>query len=135
MKMAMIPEGSIALPNPVGVAPGVFLQLQGKTLIILPGVPDEASAIVDSILDRIRVKGTEYFSESRFLKGAMESTLAPIVNKVMKEMDSKVYIKSHPRNSETGNPAVELEILARSNGKEHARDLVEIAFKRIFEEL
>jgi len=34
-----------------------------------------------------------------------------------------------------GNPAVELEILARSNGKEHARDLVEIAFKRIFEEL
>ncbi len=135
MKMASIPEGSTVLPNPVGAAPGIFLQIQGKTIVILPGVPDEASAIMDSILDRIRIEGTEYFSESRFMKGTMESTLAPIVNKVMKEMDSKVYIKSHPRHSETGNPAVELEILARSEGKEHAKDLVETAFNRIFEEL
>ncbi|MGC8515235.1 MAG: molybdopterin-binding protein [Thermoplasmata archaeon] len=131
LKMAMIPEGARALPNPVGAAPGVYLKVRNKTIIILPGVPDEANAILDSIMDEIRIRGIEYYSESRYLKGVMESTLVPIVNMVMKEMGSKVYIKSHPRHSETGNPAVELEILARSDTKEHAMDLVESAFNMV----
>jgi molybdopterin-biosynthesis enzyme MoeA-like protein len=54
---------------------------------------------------------------------------------VMKKMDSKVYIKSHPRHSETGNPAVELEILAKSDTEQHARDLVETAFNMLLERL
>ena len=135
MKMAMIPEGSRALPNPVGAAPGIFLKVRNQTIIILPGVPDEANAILDSIMDEIRISGIEYYSESRYLKGVMESTLVPIVNMVMKKMDSKVYIKSHPRHSETGNPAVELEILAKSDTEQHARDLVETAFNMLLERL
>jgi nicotinamide-nucleotide amidase len=135
LKMAMIPEGARALQNPVGAAPGVFLSIRNKTIIILPGVPDEANAILDSIMDEIRIKGTEYYAESMYLKGVMESTLVPIVNMVMKKMDLKVYIKSHPRHSETGKPAVELEILARSDTKEHAMDLVKSAFSMVLERL
>ncbi|MCL4452417.1 MAG: molybdopterin-binding protein [Candidatus Thermoplasmatota archaeon] len=135
LKMAMIPRGSKALYNPVGAAPGIMLSDHDKTIIILPGVPEEANAILDSIMDIIRIKGVEYYSESRYLKGVMESSLVPIVNKVMKKMNSKVYIKSHPRHSETGNPAVELEILARSDKADHAKDLVEKAFDMVFGEL
>jgi nicotinamide-nucleotide amidase len=135
LKMAMIPEGSRALQNPVGAAPGVFLKVHNKMIIILPGVPEEANAILDSIMDEIRIMGVEYYSESRYLKGVMESSLVRIVNTVMKEMDSKVYIKSHPRHSETGNPAVELEILARSDTKQHAMDLVKSAFSMVLEQL
>ena len=135
MKMAMIPEGSRALPNPVGAAPGIFLKVRNQIIIILPGVPEEANAILDSIMDEIRISGNEYYSESRYLKGVMESTLVPIVNMVMKKMDSKVYIKSHPRHSETGNPAVELEILAKSDTEQHARDLVKTAFDMLLERL
>jgi molybdenum cofactor synthesis domain-containing protein len=135
MKMSMIPEGARALPNPVGAAPGVFLSLRNKTIIILPGVPDEADAILDTIMDEIKIRGIEYYSESRYMKGVMESTLVPIVNMVMKKMDSKVYIKSHPMHSETGSPAVELEILARSDTKEHAIDLVGSAFNMVLEGL
>ena len=135
LKMAMIPRGSKSLYNPVGAAPGVMLKDHDKTIVILPGVPEEANAILDSIMDIIRIKGVEYYSDSRYLKGVMESSLVPIVNMVMKKMKSKVYIKSHPRNSETGNPAVELEILARSDKADHAKDLVEKAFDMVFGEL
>ena len=135
LKMAMIPRGSKSLYNPVGAAPGVMLKDHDKTIIILPGVPEEANAILDSIMDVIRIKGVEYYSESRYLKGVMESSLVPIVNMVMKKMKSKVYIKSHPRHSETGNPAVELEILARSDKVDHAKELVEKAFDMLLGEL
>ena len=135
LKMAMIPRGSKALYNPVGAAPGVMLSDHDKTIIILPGVPEEANAILDSIMDIIRINGVEYYSESRYLKGVMESSLVPIVNKVMKKMNSKVYIKSHPRHSETGSPAVELEILARSDKVDHAKELVEQAFDMVFGDL
>jgi molybdopterin-biosynthesis enzyme MoeA-like protein len=135
LKMAMIPRGSKALYNPVGAAPGVMLSDHDKTIIILPGVPEEANAILDSIMDIIRINGVEYYSESRYLKGVMESSLVPIVNKVMKKMNSKVYIKTHPRHSETGSPAVELEILARSDKVDHAKELVEQAFDMVFGDL
>lgn len=44
-KMSHLPEGAIALYNPVGTAPGIKLQVQACTLYVLPGVPRELEAI------------------------------------------------------------------------------------------
>ncbi len=44
-KMALLPEGAIPLPNPVGTAPGAKLDYQGTLIYILPGVPAELEAI------------------------------------------------------------------------------------------
>ncbi|MHA1451605.1 MAG: competence/damage-inducible protein A, partial [Promethearchaeota archaeon] len=38
-KMAYLPLGSMMLPNPVGVAPGVKLEEGSTTIYIFPGVP------------------------------------------------------------------------------------------------
>lgn len=43
---AQIVEGAVALPNRVGVAPGERLDLDGRTLFILPGPPDEFDAVL-----------------------------------------------------------------------------------------
>ncbi|MBR3642611.1 MAG: competence/damage-inducible protein A, partial [Parasporobacterium sp.] len=40
-KQAMIPEGSIALANENGTAPGIIMEKNAKIMILLPGPPNE----------------------------------------------------------------------------------------------
>lgn len=40
-KQAMVPEGCIVLNNPNGTAPGIMIEENGKTVILLPGPPNE----------------------------------------------------------------------------------------------
>ncbi|MFO7626327.1 MAG: nicotinamide-nucleotide amidohydrolase family protein, partial [Candidatus Fermentibacteraceae bacterium] len=42
LKQALLPEGSIPVENPAGVAPGVVLHARGGVVFSLPGVPREA---------------------------------------------------------------------------------------------
>lgn len=44
-RMAELPEGALALPNPVGTAPGFEVALGACSLFFLPGVPREMQAI------------------------------------------------------------------------------------------
>lgn len=46
-KHALIPRGALVLPNPAGITPGILIQKEGKTIIILPGSPSELQAILD----------------------------------------------------------------------------------------
>jgi molybdenum cofactor synthesis domain-containing protein len=47
-RMAMLPEGSLVLNNPVGMAPGLDIALDGgRHMFVLPGVPREFKAIFD----------------------------------------------------------------------------------------
>jgi nicotinamide-nucleotide amidase len=58
-KMARLPQGARPLPNPIGTAPGVRLEV-GRTLIyVLPGVPAELEAILDaSVMPELRERFT-----------------------------------------------------------------------------
>lgn len=47
-KQAMIPQGSIVLENPIGLAPGIILTQEKETLILLPGVPEELKKIFET---------------------------------------------------------------------------------------
>jgi molybdenum cofactor synthesis domain-containing protein len=47
-RMARILEGSIAIQNPVGFAVGMIIELLGKTICTLPGVPAEMRGMFDS---------------------------------------------------------------------------------------
>jgi molybdenum cofactor synthesis domain-containing protein len=113
LKMGRIPAGATPIPNPVGTAPGVLLTANRTQIFCLPGVPAEAKAIFqESISKKIRAKaGGKTFTE-RWLKisGIMESTLAPLIDHVMREWCG-VYIKSHPRGVEaSGGPHIELHL-------------------------
>lgn len=41
IKQALLPEGSLSIPNKIGTAPGVLLEAGEKTIVVLPGPPVE----------------------------------------------------------------------------------------------
>ncbi|MCY1075241.1 competence/damage-inducible protein A [Archangium lansingense] len=54
-RMALVPEGSEVVPNPVGSAPLFIVRVGGSRLFFLPGVPREYRALVDgAVLPRVR---------------------------------------------------------------------------------
>lgn len=54
LRQADLPRGAVALPNPLGTAPGVWLALERTVVVALPGVPQEMRAIMEgSVLPRL----------------------------------------------------------------------------------
>lgn len=109
-KMALLPEGALPLPNPVGAAPAVLLQLPGMTLIALPGVPAELTAIFEaSVLTLLRgmVPEAAYREKTLVTPFGDESLLAPLLEQVMKKVPP-VYLKSRATHF---GPQVQLEVI------------------------
>jgi nicotinamide-nucleotide amidase len=46
-RQAMVPEGATVIPNPRGSAPGLWIEVSGHIVILLPGVPSELRAMFD----------------------------------------------------------------------------------------
>jgi nicotinamide-nucleotide amidase len=46
-RQAMVPEGASILPNPRGTAPGLWLEANGRIVVLLPGVPPELRALFE----------------------------------------------------------------------------------------
>ena len=58
-KQAWLPEGAEALPNPIGTAPGCFLEERGVLFFCLPGVPRELRRMMDEqVAPRIAARRT-----------------------------------------------------------------------------
>jgi nicotinamide-nucleotide amidase len=111
-KMATLPQGSLPLPNPVGTAPGVKMQVSGTTIFSLPGVPSEMKSIFrDSIIPYLESFHAERPKQIEVrITGIIESALAPVLDRVRKAYPG-LYFKSHPRGRETGiRPLIQLHI-------------------------
>lgn len=53
-QQAAVPEGCTVLTNPLGTAPGMWIEEHGKILIALPGVPFEMEKLIrDEVLPRL----------------------------------------------------------------------------------
>jgi len=72
-----IPQGSVPLDNPLGTAPGVFLEHKGKTVVMLPGPPRELTAMFENFaLPKIQSKAKKSFAEKYYMtSGIGESML------------------------------------------------------------
>jgi len=134
LKMGILPIGGVPIRNPVGTAPGLWLHAHRTEIFCLPGVPREAKAIFRSSLSQVisATAGGITFAE-RWLRvrGVMESTLAPIIDRVMRKWPD-VYIKSHPKGVEaSGRPYIELHLSISSLNPM----LAEKSLKRVMEAL
>jgi nicotinamide-nucleotide amidase len=49
-QQALVPEGATVWPNPVGSAPGILLEHEGRRVALLPGVPEEMRALARDFL-------------------------------------------------------------------------------------
>jgi molybdopterin-biosynthesis enzyme MoeA-like protein len=110
-KMARIPQGSTPLPNPVGAAPGVWLEIGASVHIALPGVPPEMIAILEaSVLPMLASKtgGTAYLERRITTLARDESLLAPVLRQILRELP-EVFLKSHATHF---GPDVRMEVFA-----------------------
>jgi nicotinamide-nucleotide amidase len=102
IKMATLPEKAEPIPNPVGTAPSVRADLKQTILIALPGVPSEMKAIFNEAVAPLLKQATGengFYGKSIYVDGVMESSLAPLIDKVMQD-NPGVYVKSHPKGRE-----------------------------------
>ena len=99
-KMAHLPRGAEPLVNPVGGAPGVWLETNGCVVVSLPGVPGELRAIVsESLASRLTaIFGTAYYGERSLVVPELqdESMIAGILRQV-DAANPGVYVKSRAR--------------------------------------
>jgi len=135
-KMARLPKGSAALPNPVGMAPGCLAEHGGTKIVCLPGVPSEMEAIFSQSVEPIITKasgGLVFREGSLIVRGIPESGLAPILDEVRKK-NPLAYFKSHPKRHE-GKPLIEIHVSNTSESKEAAEKIVRDGMKDLIEAL
>ncbi len=83
LRQADVPRGADVIPNPIGTAPGIRAEIDGKVIYAVPGVPYEMQLMVtDHILpDLLARSGEAAAIVSRSLKtwGQSESGLAEMI--------------------------------------------------------
>jgi len=83
---AYIPDGTKAIPNNLGTAPGIIAERQGKLFIALPGVPSEMKQMFeDSVFDQLKQLAEGQFVVVKRLKcfGTGESNIAEMIGDIM----------------------------------------------------
>jgi molybdenum cofactor synthesis domain-containing protein len=112
-KMATIPEGSEAINNIVGAAPGFII----RNIAVMPGVPAEMEYMMDKLL--LRYGSSDYFEERLMVEG-FEDRIMKKLNAVVDEFRD-VEIGSYPK---TGHIIIKFSGKNR-NRVRHAKEKLE----------
>lgn len=129
-KMACLPKGAKPLHNPVGTAPGVFLQVDQTTIISVPGVPSELKSIIEQSLQDFL---DQTFGEGESLSKCVavtcndESLLEPILIDIVKRYPD-IYTKSL---ATTIGENPEMDIIMTISGIGEKQLLIEKAFQEL----
>jgi competence/damage-inducible protein CinA C-terminal domain len=86
LKQTELPEGSDWLPNPVGTAPGIWMERDGKVVIAMPGVPAEMEAMFErEVVPRLQKRLSGEVLRWRILRfaGIGESALTDRLGELM----------------------------------------------------
>ncbi len=100
LRQAWLPQGGQPLPNPLGTAPGLWLQLPQQRIIALPGVPREMRAIMErSVLPRLKRLGAGRAIESLTLRtaGIVELSIEAMLRRLRIPPNVQVGLYPHLR--------------------------------------
>ena len=76
VRQAQVPRGAIVLDNPNGTAPGLFIEHEGKIVVLLPGPPRELQPMFDAVCVgplRARAGAERSYRTSLYITGRGES--------------------------------------------------------------
>ncbi len=101
-RMARIPEGALALPNRVGTAPGLVLDVEERIVVLLPGVPSEmrglfAEGVEPLLRERLGDRLLPLVHRVFHTTGIAESSLAERIDAGLPENLGAVSIAFLPR--------------------------------------
>ena len=126
-KQAMIPEKSIILDNHNGTAPGIIMEENGKSIILLPGPPNELQLMFEeSVLPYLQKENNKVLY-SRMVKvcGIGESKAETMVKDLM-EQQTNPTIAPYAKTGE-----VHFRITALAESEEEGKELVKPLVKEL----
>jgi nicotinamide-nucleotide amidase len=138
-RQAYVPRGSLAVPNPVGTAPGFVTEIRGRPVACLPGVPRELTHLMETwgipwIRERfgleenrirtrvLRVAGIGESKVDDLLGDLVGEGRDPEVALLASEGEIQVQITARGPEGEASVPALEEEIRRRLGRKVYAVD-------------
>jgi nicotinamide-nucleotide amidase len=123
-KQALFPEGSKLIPNPLGTAMGVLLELDGVLFATLPGVPAEMKRMFEETLEPLVRKRSDGVIVSLMLRfaGISEEELGEKVQDLLDSSDPTVAPLVGP--GEVGRGEVQLRVTTRASTREEAEDKI-----------
>jgi nicotinamide-nucleotide amidase len=120
-RQAYIPEGSLAVENPVGTAPAFIYETQEHAIIALPGVPREMeylmeNAVIPYLRKRYNLKG---IIKARILhtSGVGESAIDDQIGDLEKLSNPTVGLAAH-------SGQVDVRITAKADSESQADELI-----------
>ena len=117
-RQAQIPTGARLLQNPVGIAPGFYIDEEGLFIAVLPGVPNEMRAMFNEGLRPVLESrfGGRMFIRRRILRtcGMSESAVNQAIQDILKRRDPVVGLTA-------GETGVDIRIIAQGSSAEHAQ--------------
>jgi nicotinamide-nucleotide amidase len=128
---ALFPKGATPLPNPVGTAPGIWMQIGRATIACLPGVPHEMKLMFrDQVVPRLRQSGlvnlvTVHRKINLFGKGESEIE-AQAMDLTARGRVPEVGITAH-------DSTISFRITATAKSEDEARILIEPTARLIYE--
>jgi competence/damage-inducible protein CinA-like protein len=100
LKQSLFPEGSTTIPNPIGTAAGFRISVgSGKTLIWLPGVPQEMAAMLnETVIPWVvqqRINAEQILACTFKIHGLTESKLDDLLKAVKLDSQAKLSFRAH----------------------------------------
>jgi len=131
LRQAYLPAGTTSIPNPVGTAPGVRYEKDGKFIFAIPGVPREMKAMLDgTIIPALleNMEGEPQIIVSRVLRafGIGESALADPIEDILTTATNPTVAPLI-----FGNTEVHLRLTAKVKTEEEAKVLLDEMEARI----
>jgi len=89
LRQAEVPVGAVLIKNPVGIAPGFALEIKGRLVVALPGVPSEMRSMFDGVAELFAPRGWSAKPRARRIFrcfGLREAAIAALVEPVFAEL-------------------------------------------------
>jgi nicotinamide-nucleotide amidase len=131
IKQALLPKGSIPIPNPNGTAPGVIIEHEKGIFIVLPGPPLELQPMFEETVVPFLQKCSDYTIVSKVVRifGIGESKVEEMVKDLLDEQDNPTIAPL------VGHGDVTLRITARVRKGEDAYALIDPVERQIRQRL
>ena len=121
-RQAYVPQGALAIENPVGTAPAFIVENGDKTVVSLPGVPRE----MEYLLERAVLP---YLLERYGLKGVIKARILHTVGVGESQIDSRIDDLERLSNPTVGLAAhsgqVDVRITAKADSEAQADEMIQ----------
>jgi competence/damage-inducible protein CinA-like protein len=131
-RQAYVPQGAIAVENPVGTAPAFIVETENCSIIALPGVPREMEHLMEHQV-------IPYLSQRLDLKSVIKSRLIHTSGVGESQIDDRIGDLELLDNPTVGLAAhsgrVDIRITAKASSDDEAQGMIEEIEKQVVERL